>query len=77
MNEIENALPEVFVTFSEARKNGFLKAKEIKDRGGRIAGVFCTFTPNEILDAAGIHSVSLCGMSDETIPAAEAKPPFR
>ena len=75
MNTIENALPEVFSTFSEARKNGFLKAKEIKDHGGRIAGGFCTFTPNEILDAAGIHSVSLCGMSDETIPAAEAELP--
>lgn len=64
-------LPEQFETFSEARRNGFLAVKEIKEKGGRIAGVFCTYTPNEILDAGGISPVGLCGMSDETIPDAE------
>lgn len=64
-------LPQKFETFSEARRNGFLKAHEIKEAGGKIAGVFCTFTPLEILDAAGFSPVGLCGMSDETIPAAE------
>lgn len=71
----EHKLPSTFEEFSEARKNGFLKAKEIKDNGGKIAGTFCTFTPNEIFDAAGIHTVSLCGTSDETITAAEADLP--
>jgi len=70
-----NHLPDKFTEFSEARQNGFIKAKTVKDSGGKIAGIFCTFTPSEILDAAGIHSVSLCGMSDETIPAAEAHLP--
>ena len=65
------ALPEQFETFSEARKNGFLAVKQIKDEGGLIAGTFCTFTPCEILDAAGISPVSLCGMSNETVPDAE------
>ena len=37
--------------------------------------MFCTFTPYEILDAAGFLPVSLCGMSDEVIPAAEAHLP--
>lgn len=71
----ENRLPSTFEEFSEARKNGFLKAKAIKDNGGKIAGTFCTFTPNELFDAAGIHTVSLCGTSDETITAAEANLP--
>lgn len=65
------ALPEQFDTFGEARKNGFLAVKKIKEDGGLIAGIFCTFTPCEILDAAGISPVGLCGMSDETIPDAE------
>jgi len=65
------ALPEQFETFGEARKNGFLAVKKIKDEGGLIAGTFCTFTPCEILDAAGISPVSLCGMSNETVPDAE------
>lgn len=68
-------LPEKFSEFGEARKNGFLKVKKVKEAGGRVAGIFCTFTPLEILDAAGFLSVSLCGMSGETIPAAEARLP--
>lgn len=69
------SLPESFAEFGEARQKGFLRVKEIKEQGGRVAGVFCTFTPLEILDAAGITPVSLCGMSDETILAAEAHLP--
>ncbi len=67
-----NTLPSQFEGFGEARKNGFLRVKKIKEEGGKLAGIFCTFTPVEILDAAGVTTVSLCGMSDETIPAAEA-----
>jgi benzoyl-CoA reductase/2-hydroxyglutaryl-CoA dehydratase subunit BcrC/BadD/HgdB len=67
----ENNLPSTFEEFSEARRDGFLKAKAIKEAGGRIAGTFCAFTPNEIFDAAGIYTVSLCGTSDETVGAAE------
>ena len=68
-------LPEKFEEFSEARRNGFIKAKELKENGGRLAGIFCTFTPLEIFDAAQVIPVSLCGMSDETIPAAEVNLP--
>lgn len=68
-------LPEQFSEFSEARQNGFLRVKQLKDERRRVAGIFCTFTPLEILDAAGFISVSLCGMSAETIPAAEADLP--
>ena len=64
-------LPQKFEEFSDARKNGFLKVKELKEQGKKVAGVFCTFTPQEILDAAGFVSVSLCGMSAETISDAE------
>lgn len=71
----ERRLPSIFEEFSDARKAGFLRAKEVKDRGGKIAGTFCTFTPNEIFDAAGIYTVSLCGTSDETVAAAEADLP--
>lgn len=64
-------LPATFEAFSDARQKGFLRAKAVKEAGGLIAGTFCTFTPNEIFDAAGIHTVSLCGTSDETVPFAE------
>ena len=48
------SLPEKFEEFSEARRNGFMKAKELKESGGRLAGVFCTYTPLEIFDAANV-----------------------
>lgn len=65
-------LPKTFDEFVEARKKGFLKAKEFKDKGGKLAGCLCSYTPQEVLDAAGIASVSLCGTSEESIPAAES-----
>ena len=68
-------LPEQFSDFGEARQKGFLTVKAVKEQGGMVAGVFCTFTPLEILDAAGFLPVSLCGMSDEVIPDAEAHLP--
>mgnify|MGYP004557646495 FL=1 len=72
---MEYSLPEQFEQFGEARRAGFLRVKELKEQGGRVAGTFCTFTPLEILDAAGFTPVSLCGMSQETIAAAEAHLP--
>ena len=72
---MEYSLPEQFEEFADARKAGFLRVKAVKENGGKVAGVFCTFTPQEILDAAGFIAVSLCGMSDETVPAAEAHLP--
>lgn len=64
-------LPEHFNEFSEARRNAFVKVKEFKDQGKHVVGTFCTFTPKEIIYAAGAIPVGLCGMSDEPIPDAE------
>ena len=68
-------LSAAFEAFADARKAGFLKVKAAKEQGKRVAGCFCAFTPLEILDAAGLLTVSLCGMSPETIPAAETHLP--
>ncbi|MDR2827696.1 MAG: 2-hydroxyacyl-CoA dehydratase family protein [Candidatus Adiutrix intracellularis] len=65
------SLPEIFNSFSEARKNGFLAVKKLKDQGLGVVGVFCTYTPVEIFLAAGLIPVGLCSTSDETIPEAE------
>lgn len=64
-------LPEMFENFSEARQKGFLEMKVLKEIGMGVVGVFCTYTPLEIIMAAGLVSVGLCSTSDETIPAAE------
>lgn len=66
-----NNLPEIFETFAEARKKGFLTMKEEKDKGRKVVGTFCTYTPREVIYAADAISVSLCSTNDETIPEAE------
>lgn len=63
MSEI--TLPERFSEYADSRRKGFLKVMERKEAGKQIAGYFCTYTPLEILDAAGLLSVSLCGSSNE------------
>ena len=68
-------LPENFVTYDEARKAGFIKMKELKEKGARVVGVFCSFVPVEILMAGGAVNASLCAPSEQPIPAAETKLP--
>ena len=67
----EYQLPARFETFPQEQKDAFLQVLARKERGELLAGTFCTFAPCEILDAAGIHSVRLCGRDEETILAAE------
>ena len=35
-------LPKNFESYADARKNGFLKMKELKESGQRIVGAYCT-----------------------------------
>lgn len=64
-------LPEMFQEFAEARQNAFLDVKEQKEKGTKIIGTFCTYFPNELVMAMDATTVSLCSMSQETVPAAE------
>lgn len=64
-------LPEKFDEYVETRKQGFIRALNYKKNGGKLAGVLCTYTPQEILDAGNIANVGLCGTSNETIPDSE------
>jgi benzoyl-CoA reductase/2-hydroxyglutaryl-CoA dehydratase subunit BcrC/BadD/HgdB len=64
-------LPKTFDEFVDARKAGFLRAKEFKDNGGKLAGFLCSYSPLEVMDAAGVSTVGLCGTSNEVIPDAE------
>ncbi|MBU5438810.1 2-hydroxyacyl-CoA dehydratase family protein [Tissierella sp. MSJ-40] len=64
-------LPENFESYEEARREGFLKVKALKEQGTNVVGVFCTYTPIELIYAAGAVPVGLCGTSDEPIADAE------
>ena len=64
-------LPKSFDDFVDARKAGFLKVKEYVENGGHLVGMFCSYTPLELFDAAGVSVVGLCGTSNEPIADAE------
>ena len=68
---MSNKLPDIFESFNDARNKGFLTMKEEKDKGRKVVGTFCTYTPRELIYAADAISVSLCSTSDETVPDAE------
>ena len=68
---LKKELPSIFESFSEARRNGFVTAKALKDKNIPLVGTFCTYMPQEIAMAAGAVVVSLCSTSDETIGEAE------
>ena len=69
------SLPEHFEDFAEARRVGFLRVKELKDKGEKICGAFCQYTPSEIIYAAGLYQVALCGRSPDPIKTAETRLP--
>ncbi len=69
--QLNNNLPEIFESFGDARKQGFITMKNLKDQGKGVVGVFCTYTPYEIFMAADLITVGLCSTSDETISDAE------
>ncbi|GHV64004.1 2-hydroxyglutaryl-CoA dehydratase [Spirochaetia bacterium] len=72
MSESANRpLPEIFDSFSEARKQGFIAMKNLKEQGKGVVGTFCSYVPVELFLAAGLIPVGLCSTSDETIGAAE------
>ncbi len=64
-------LPKSFDEFVDARKQGFLHVKEYVENGGHLVGYLCSYTPLEIIDAAGAAAVGLCGTSNEPINDAE------
>lgn len=69
--EVIKTLPDIFEEFNEQRRNSFLNAYETKQKNIPFVGTFCTYTPSEVIMAAGAIPVGLCSFSDETITEAE------
>ena len=61
-------------TYSEIatlRERNALALKEAKEKGLRVVGTYCLYSPAELVAAAGAIPVSLCGTSQNPVPAAE------
>lgn len=63
--------PIVMEPFSKLREQGMMKIKEEKEQGQKVVGMYCTYSPYELILAAGAYAVSLCGTKQEPISAAE------
>ncbi|MDD7363003.1 MAG: double-cubane-cluster-containing anaerobic reductase [Peptoniphilus sp.] len=71
MDTIIKDLPEIFDDFADARKQGFMAVKKIKDQDIPVVGAYCTYFPQEIANALGAASIGLCSTSEEPIADAE------
>ncbi len=60
-----------FAEISTLRERNALAVKEAKDKGLRVVGTYCLYSPSELVVAAGAIPVMLCGTSQNPIPAAE------
>jgi len=68
-------MPDDFENYLQARKTGFSRVKEFKEQGTKMVGMFCAYTPSELVMAAGAIGVGLCGGLEEPIAYAELKLP--
>ena len=70
----QNAVPadsDPFDWFRNSMSNEVDLVREKKRQGKGVVGIYCEFTPRELILAAGALPVCLCGASRRTIPAAE------
>ena len=69
------SLPKNFESYDEKRRNAFLALYEVKKKGKKVVGTFCSYTPAELIHAAGAIPVGLCGSSEQGILEAETRLP--
>jgi benzoyl-CoA reductase/2-hydroxyglutaryl-CoA dehydratase subunit BcrC/BadD/HgdB len=62
---------ESFDRITAAFERNVLSLNEAKEKGKKVVGQYCMYTPSEIAVAAGAIPVSLCGTRNDSIPAAE------
>ncbi len=64
-------IEELLSEFNDLRDKNIMAIKEAKENGLKIAGMYCLYSPTEIVIAAGAVPVPLCGTRQEPIPEAE------
>jgi len=69
------AMPSPLDHFSRMIPNCLAYARQAKEEGRPIVGIFCEYTPRELILAAGAVPVSMCGGSEATIADAETELP--
>lgn len=57
--------------FEDMRTNSVSSLSKAKENGRKVAGMYCLYSPKEIVLAAGAIPIPLCGTSQVPIPVAE------
>lgn len=63
--------PAMMEQFDQMREQNMIAVKTAKEQGRKVAGMYCLYSPTEVVVAAGAIPVPLCGTKQEPIPAAE------
>ena len=63
--------------FAELKKRNSMALQDLKAEGMSVVGTFCTYSPKELIYAAGAVPVSLCASDEGPINAAHAELPLR
>ena len=61
--------------FAELKKRNSMALQDLKAEGMSVVGTFCTYSPKELIYAAGAVPVSLCASDEGPINAAHAELP--
>lgn len=69
--------PEILTRFDRLPETFLLDVESLQEGGAKVAGLYCTFAPTELVRAAGAIPVGLCGKKQAPIPAAEKVLPTR
>ena len=69
--------PEILTRFDRMPETFLLDVESLQEDGAKVAGLYCTFAPTELVRAAGAIPVGLCGKKQAPIPAAEKVLPTR
>ncbi|MGO9117635.1 MAG: double-cubane-cluster-containing anaerobic reductase [Desulfomonilaceae bacterium] len=69
--------PEFLTRFDRLPETLLLDVESLQEGGAKVAGLYCTFAPTELVRAAGAIPVGLCGKKQAPIPAAEKVLPTR
>ena len=62
---------ETFGQIATLREANVVALKQAKEAGARVVGTYCLYSPAELIVASGAIPVSLCGTSQNPVPAAE------
>lgn len=59
------------MSFADLKKKNVVELGALKERGVKIAGLFCTYAPREIIMAAGGVAIGICAYDESPIAEAE------